>query len=427
MMKVALAIALAGCGRLGFDELVDDDSPDTDMITLVVRDYALDPQSRGPPVPGATVLVDRGSGFERFVTDDQGIVQVPAPGVVALHAAFRFGPFWQIYTIVAPPSGVIELGNRNVSTRDQRMIFTLPDTGVRGFDNAFRIEIPQSCAGQLWSMTPTLDIDYGSVCEGKAMRAIAYSWLPDGSKETYLDIGDVTLANGSTKEVSGMYAPVPSFDVEVSHVPEPIIQSGGWFDAALLARSDLGFTQLSTGHTVPHDMGDTTILSVVAAPGGNTLKVEMIDFAHSSWSMRIAPVNAELPMTFDARTLLTPFESLVLGHPTSVAWTGGTGEGTLISVSARSGLVSWNAYVPPSVTAVSFPELPDDLAVPVLSSFEATVLRLDIEGMTTAELVRTVDHMLVSESDDFTLFPVGDHGQAFIQGESEPPAVGDAF
>lgn len=212
-MRVGLAwlfvVALAGC-RWGFDDVArppSDDAPSddardsampvidappiaggTDLRLVVVSDeYGSD--RIGTPIPGATVLVDRGAGLERSQTDAAGIAQLAAAGVRACHVVVKGELGWRIYTLVAPRAGTIELGGRPASNLARNMTFTVPDDGAL----SYTLRVLSHCATPpTYGGTRQLPVEYDSRCEGQTGHVVAFA-LPSvaGAMPRYLDAGDV--------------------------------------------------------------------------------------------------------------------------------------------------------------------------------------------------------------------------------------------
>src|SRR5262245_18178959 len=111
--RLALALLVAGCGRVGFEEIAGRGGDDagsaggSNAITLVVTSDGTSSAPDGAPIAGGTVIVERDTGAlpERIATDATGTAQFAAAGVVACHVAFRSGPGWRVYSVQSPPSG----------------------------------------------------------------------------------------------------------------------------------------------------------------------------------------------------------------------------------------------------------------------------------------------------------------------------------
>lgn len=243
---------------------------------------------------------------------------------------------------------------------------------------------------------------------------IAFTTAPNTPQDRYLDAGNVTLTSGSTRTITGTYAALPTYAVQVGRLPA----LASSVDAGIYARTGLDLTLLGGDFTSATPQGGTATVSATAAPGGNALWVSTLanlPIQYSSTSDRIVPAMIAPQMSFDAQTLVPLFDSLVLTRPPTVAWTGGEGQGTILAVEITSGQVQWDAYLAPSATSVTFPALPADLGVPVPQSFDfASVARLDIPGATTADLVPTIDRTWPSWPHDPTVFPAAGAGMARI-------------
>jgi phage tail protein X len=409
VVTLASIIALAGCGRLGFEDRGAPpwDGPlpdDPDHLTLVVTSDEYGGDAIGTPIPGATVLVDRGSGLERSVTDGQGTARFPIAGLVACHVVFKGDLGWRVYTLVAPRSGTIELGSRPQISANLRMTFPVPLDSLAG---DFTVRIPEHCGSAAYYGTPPVSIDYDRACEGKPERVIAFARSPSGSgsPDRYLDGGDVMLANGSMHPVAGSYQPLDAHQVHLGNLP------GGATSVTteILARSGLELTPLEPSFNGATPQGGAATLATPAAPGGNALRVLAFGSpppAYLGSSERITPVTVAAAMEVDAQGMLPLFDALVASRPPSLAWTGGGTGGTIIAIEANAGMVQWDAYLDPSATGVMFPDIPADLAVPIPKAFDyASVVKLDVPGATTAGLARTIDRRWLLWPHDDELFP----------------------
>jgi hypothetical protein len=418
--RLALALLLAGCGRVGFQEIAghsgDDDAGGggSNAITLVVTSDETSSAPGGAPITGATVMIERSTGAlpERLATDATGTVQFAAAGVAALHVAFRSGPGWRVYSVQAPPSGTIALGGRSLTTTfSHSMRFALPDNG----SSNFWLHLGASCAIPPKYGSPSFTLGYVPACEGKTTRVIAFTTAPGTTQDRFIDVGDVTLTNGAMKTVTGTYAQPAAYTVQLTGLPGLVGSAG----AGIYARSGLDLTHLGGDYDVVTTPGGGTVnVPTTAAPGGNTLWVSMradLPIQYDSSSERIAPAVVAGQMIFDARTMVPLFSQLMLTAPPSVSWTGGAGQGTILALEITSGTLQWDAYLPPSATSARFPSLPSDLGVPVPASYDfASLARLDIPGATTADLARTIDHTWPSWPLDGTVFPANGSGMARI-------------
>lgn len=418
--RLALALLLAGCGRVGFEEIAGRGGDDagsgggSNAITLVVTSDETASTPGGAPIAGATVLVEHGAGTlpERLTTDAGGTAQFAAAGVVACHVAFRSGPGWRVYTIQAPPSGTIALGGRSLTTTfSHGMKFALPDNG----SSNFWLNLGASCAIPPKYGSPTFTLGYVPACEGKTTHVIAFTTAPGTTSDRYIDVGNVTLANGAMKTVTGNYLQPTPYSVQITGMPGVIGSAG----VGIYARSGLDLTHLGGDFdSVSTPGGGTVNVPTSAAPGGNTLWVSLrgdLPIQYESSTDRIVPATIAAQMTFDARTAVPVFSQLTLTAPPSVSWIDGAGQGTILALEITSGSLQWDAYLPPSATSARFPDLPSDLGVPVPASYDfASLARLDIPGATTADLARTIDHTWPSWPSDGSVFPAVGSGMARI-------------
>jgi hypothetical protein len=416
--SVALGIALAGCGRFGFQAATgpgdggDDDTggiggPGGNAITLrVVSDETM-AQPAGQPIAGATVVVERDGAVERLATDAQGIARFAAAGVVACHVALRSELGWRIYT-VGEPHGTIELGGRRAFNLDHSMTIHVPDDG----SSDFTVHVSEHCAFPPFS-GPEVTFSYNPDCEGKPTRAIVYG-RSAGGRDVFFDAGPITLADGAMRTVTGNYVPVPPASVAVSNLELGFIDAVGF---EIFARTGVDLVPLTIDFPSTTPTGTTTTVSGIAAPGGNALEIQLtaaLPIQYSSTSVRIVPLSTAAPM-LDARTLVPVFRSLVLTRPPEVSWTGSGTGGTILTVETLTGHVQWDAYLPPSATKVRFPDLPADLGVPVPASFDfASVVKLEIPGATTADLLPTIDRTSSQWPHDPALLPAEGSARATI-------------
>src|SRR6185436_5499331 len=116
-VRYALMLALASCGKLGFDDtrtIAGSGAGDGAMETVevvVVADETLPGITAGMPVSSATVLVDRGTGtLERLLTDAQGSVTLATDDLVAYHVVYGSGSAWRVYTVATGAAGTVTLG-----------------------------------------------------------------------------------------------------------------------------------------------------------------------------------------------------------------------------------------------------------------------------------------------------------------------------
>jgi hypothetical protein len=418
--RLALALLLAGCGRVGFEEItghngdLDAGGGGGNTITLVVTSDETSSAAGGAPIAGATVTIERGTGAlpERMATDATGTAQFAAAGVAAFHVAFRSGPGWRVYSVQSPPSGTIALGGRSLTTTfSHNMRFALPDNG----SSNFWLNLGASCAIPPKYGSPTFTLGYVPACEGKTTRVIAFTTAPGTSQDRYIDVGNVTLANGAMKTVTGNYAQPATYTVQLAGLPGLV----GSARAGIYARSGLDLTHLGGDYdSVLTPGGGTINVPTTAAPGGNTLWISTLadlPLQYSSSSDRVVPAIVAAQMSFDARTMVPLFSQLTLTAPPSVSWIDGAGQGTILALEITSGTLQWDAYLPPSATSAHFPNLPSDLGVPVPAAYDfASLARLDIPGATTADLARTIDRSWPSWPANGAVFPTEGAGMARI-------------
>jgi hypothetical protein len=406
--RFVLVIALAGCGRLGFRDVADapgdgERPTDPEHLTLVVVSDEYGSDRIGTPIPGATVLVDRGAGrgagLERSVTDDQGTARFAIAGVVACHVVFKGDLGWRLYTIVAPRAGTIELGGRPEVGINLRMTFALPTSATAG---DYTIRVDEHCGRAAYVSGPSVQLEFDHACLGKPERVLAFA--RNSATDVYLDAGEVTLADAATYQLTGTYQPVPTHKIQVADLPVGTTS----MEADLLARVGLDLVPLSPTPSSVAAQGRSATQIVDAAPGGDTLRVAAFGatgLPYLASSERITPTPLASVISVSAAAMLPLFDTLDAAHPPSLAWTGGDG-GTILAVEANAGAVQWDAYLEPTATALAFPEIPADLQVPIPKAFDyVSLTKLAVPGATAADLIRTIDRRWLAWPHDDLLFP----------------------
>jgi hypothetical protein len=293
------------------------------------------------------------------------------------------------------------------------MTFSIPPDNTAA---DFTVRVPEHCGRAAYYGAPPVSVDYGRACEGKPERVIAYVRPLSGSgfPDLYLDAGTVTLANNSTRSVTGSYRPLDAHQLHLVNLP-----AGATSVAVdVLARSGIDLLPLVPNSDSTTPQGRAAMLATPAAPGGNALRVVAFGSPASAYlasSERIMAAAITTTMDIDEQGMLPLFDTLVASRPPSLAWTGGGSGGTIIAVEANAGMVQWDAYLDPSATAVMFPEIPADLAVPIPKAFDfASVVKLDVPGATTADLARTIDRRWLLWPHDNELFPPDGSASTYI-------------
>ena len=394
---LALAIAVAGCGRLGFGELagrgVDGgiDGPAGELVTLVVTSDQYLAEPAGTPIAGATVLVERSGGTDRLTTDAAGIARFPAAGVIACHAIYKSELGWRGYSVTAPPAIRIELGGRPAGSPTHGMTLTLPPSATA---SSFTVRLPEHCASPPLYGASSMDLSYDVACEGTTPRVIGFALPVSGSQnpDLYLDGGLVTLANGAMHAITGSYLQVPVRAINIVNVPI----AAAAVQVEVLARSGIDLTSLTP---IPHSVtpGASTVhFDLGVVPGGETARLQVFaatPVAVLASSERIERLPAGgITTALDARTLLPPIDSLALDGPRGMRWTGGGTGGTITIVETISGGIQWDLYLDPSATSASVPPIPADLGAPEPKSPDVvSVVKLDVPGATHDALLPTID------------------------------------
>jgi hypothetical protein len=412
-------LALASCGRLGFNDARSIDGGaggeggggGTDTVrVVVVTDFmpGTGPATTpGTPVASATVLVDRGAGaLERLLTDAQGSVTLAADGLVAYHVIYGRSDAWRVYTVATGATGTVSLGGNDPATGGEVTI-VLP----AGSGNSFGAHLPEHCQSIFETFgTPSVSIQYNGACDGQVVQVIGFA-STNLSNMRYVDGGKVTLAPGTQSTVTGAYAALPTHSIELTNVP-----AGAQFvSAQVLARNDLDLTPLesSSSPTQTQVTGPTMTLTTTAAAGGNTLRVTAnvgrAGRAFLSTTEQIAPVSfsaAPISASFDASTLLPAFTSFDFDTKLNLTWAGGGTSGTMIVVRLLTDSFEWDAYLPPTATALTFPVIPADIGFPQAPMVQdVRLMRIDVAGATAVGLSPAIDQIWRRWPRDGAVFP----------------------
>jgi hypothetical protein len=408
--RFALAIALAGCGRVGFQDIAGPMGGDAgadgdagDMVTLVVTsdEYLVEPA--GMPIAGATVLVERSTGTDRLVTGATGRAQFAAAGVIACHVIYQSSIGWRGYTVQPPPAGTIELGSRPAFNLNFGITFALPASAGA---SDYTVRLPEHCAFPPYSGSPSVQFSYDPACDGAAVHAVGFARAPvgSGSPDRYLDAGTVTLRNGATQQVTGSYQPLAMQTLQLTDLPA----GAASVTAEVVARAGLDLTSLSPSLDSVAPSGGAATLHEGIAPGGNSLDISAsggLPIQYSTSSELIAPLMSTTQPTFSARDMLPLFESMTITDPTQITWTGAAG-GTITIVERVGGDFQWDWYLPPSATVARLPAIPADLGVPAPKvPDDASVTKLAVPGAAGGDLVPGVDRRWLAWPHDAMLLP----------------------
>jgi hypothetical protein len=385
---LACLAGVAGCGRLGFADLpaaLDGGGPGAIRVT-VKTEYP--DATSGMAVPGATVLIDRGTGsLERLTTDASGSAEFSAASVRSYHVLRNTGTFWRLYTIAIPGATSVEIGGRDLG--QNTMGFSVPPGAV---DDHYVLRTVQQCNSVTIGASPqALTLRYPQICEGKTVRLLDYA----GQNATvrYIDAGEIALARDTSYSLAGTYQPLPVHTVQIANLPTGTTSAG--IELFERAGDDLLSTSFTTPITPP-EAGAAT-LTTAATPGSNVVRVNatgVTSYPMYSGSSQIAPIALGGTTRFDASGMLPLFDTLAVDQPSrlSLAWSGGGGTGTLIAIELTAlDSFTWKAYLDPSATALALPALPADLGVPSsATTFEASVTKYDVPGTTAIDIVRSI-------------------------------------
>lgn len=408
--RFALAIALAGCGRVGFQDIAGptagdagSDAPAGDTVTLVVTSDEYLSEPAGMPIAGATVLVERSAGTDRLVTDATGRAQFAAAGVIACHVLYQSSIGWRGYTVQPPPAGTIELGSRPAFNQNHSFTFALPSNATA---SDYTVRLPEHCGFPPYTGSPSVQFTYAPACEGATVHAVGFvrTQVGSGLPDLYLDAGMVTLRNGTTQQVTGGYQQLPTRTLQLTDLPAGATSVG----AEVVARAGLDLTSLSPDFYSAAPSGGAATLHEEVAPGGNSLEISVsggLPIQYGTSSELIVPLATTAPQTFDAKDMLPLFESMTITDPTRISWTGGAG-GAITIVERIGGDFQWDWYLPASATVARLPAIPADLGVPAPQvPGDASVTKLAVPGAAGGDLVPTIDRRWSVWPHDAVLLP----------------------
>lgn len=430
-VRFALVLVLASCGRLGFSD-TSSNIPDggvgpngTTVRVVVTADYV--PAGSGPsttpgaPVEAATVLVDRGAGtLERRLTDAQGAVTLDADGLVAYHVVHGSSNAWRVYTVATGATGTISLGGI-AAPSDGTVSLDLP----AGPQSWFEAHLPDGCQSLFDpSSTPSVSVLYDSPCGGQTVRVMGFAWDAP-STARYVDAGLVKLAPGTRTTVTGTYAAMPAHSIQVTNLPA----QAETVSAEIFARDQLSMTAMewSSSPDLNPVTGPTATLTTSAAPGGNTLRVTVrfvrAGQTFSTSTEQIAPISFSAPpisASFDAKGMLPPFTAFDLDPELNFSWASPGSDGTMIVAHVSADNFEWDAYLPPTATALAFPAIPADIGFPrAFTVYTASVARIDVPGATAVGLTPSIDRAFRRWPYDATLFPASGNriaGAGYVRG-----------
>lgn len=427
--RLALAVLVAGCGRVGFENVLvsgdaGDDAVPGDAIAVRVTSDQYLAEPAGKPIAGATVLVERATGTERLTTDAAGGAMFPAAGAVACHVLYKADTGWRGYTIALPDGAAgmtIELGGRPASNPNHNVTFALPPSANAG---DFTVRVAEHCASPPYSSSPSVSTSFDASCEGASVHAVGFARarVGSGASDLYLDAGMVTLTDRATLTVTGSYQPLATRTLQLSNLPAATEDVIG----EVMLRSGVDLTSLTPTLLGVTPSGGSATLRLGAAPGGNAVLINVLGtmpVQYLNSTTRVAPL-ASTTAAIDARDLLPLFGSLVLTDPSQISWTGAAG-GTITIVEGNANGVQWDWYLPPDATLARLPAIPGDLGVPSpkVPDF-ASVTRLDVPGLRALDLLPTIDRRWTLWPHDAVLVPAAGSSSAQILYTSAlgPPA-----
>lgn len=426
-------LALASCGRIGFNDTTSiTDGGGTNTVRVVVVTDSTPPgtgsATPGTPVDSATVLVDRGAGtLERLLTDVHGSVTLATDGLVAYHVVYGSSHAWRVYTVATAATGTVSLGG-NAPAAGGKVTIVLPG----GSGNSFGAHLPEHCQSIFDTFsTPSVSIQYNGACDGQVVQVIGFA-STNLSNLRYVDAGMIRLAPGTQSTVAGTYAALPTHSIQLTNVPA----GAQLVSAQVLARNQLDLTPMesSSSPSQTQATGPTMTLTPTAAAGGNTLRVTAnvgrAGRAVISTSEQLAPVSfsaAPISASFDANALLPAFTSFDFDTQLNLTWVAGGTSGTMIVMQLLTDSFEWDAYLPPTATALAFPVIPADIGFPRAPMvYDVRLMRIDVPGATAVGLTPAIDQTWRRWPHDAALFPASGNRMAearYISGLVTDPSA----
>lgn len=283
------------------------------------------------------------------------------------------------------------------------------------------LEMPQPAAGSTYQVIgprrcisdidhnitvngKTIDFAYNPDCEGSSVHLSLYAKDITTGVDRYIDLGALVLHADASQSVTAGYQVAPRSVLQLANLPTGTTA----VQASVVARAGLDVTTI-TAEAAVAPAGNAATISALVVPGGNAVRVSSHGFRDStqaSDSDWISPPTVGPTTVVDGAAMLPLYESLAVGQPGVLQWSGRPSGGTLVIASWSDRWISWRALLDPEASEARFPSLPADLGIPApVAPFTASVTKLDVPGLTTDELARTVTWRLSSWPYDSQLLP----------------------
>jgi hypothetical protein len=411
---VAILVGLAGCGRLGFGQAGVSHDPDGGIV--VPPDQIAVTVFAGMPEANAAVLVERAPGdYERFTTDENGTALFHATGATTFHVVWSGQFFFNLMTAVDVDAGSqVVFGNaphRPGGSLSTSMSITVPAYG--GADHYFVTS--ESCVRRTFSTMTTQSFTFMGDCAGHTAHLYATA-MQNNQTIAWLDAGEVMLVDKGTVSATGAWSAAPSFALDVHGLPANASMIAVDLTALDPDRNDFMPLEATVAQQAPASAG-SAMWTRAYLPVANAVWLQANDGSQQDYSVLLAtPPLAPGANAIDASMMLPFIHGLTVGNGPNASWSV-PDAGTADVVELLAGLetpdmgmtfITWNVIGPPTMTAVTFPELPADVLTITPSTAiwdSARVTIVDVGGTDRAGALRVVDGEINSWLYDAQVIP----------------------
>jgi hypothetical protein len=411
---VAILVGLAGCGRLGFGQVGLSHDPDGGIV--VPPDEIAVTVIAGMPEANAMVLVERAPGdYERFTTDATGTALFHATGPTTFHVVISGTYFFNLLTAVDVDAGTeVVFGNlphRAGGSLSTSMSITVPAYG--GADHY--LVTSESCVRRTFSTMTTQSFTFMGDCAGQTAHLYATA-IQNNQTIAWIDVGDVTLVDKGTVSATGAWSAAPSYALDVHGLPANASTVAIDLTALDPDRNDFVSLEAVEQQKSPASGGSASWTRSYI-PIANAMWLQANDGSQQDYSVLVAtPPLAPGANAIDASMMLPFIHGLTVGNGPNASWSvpdAGTADvvellANLETPDMGMTFVTWSVIGPPTMTAVTFPELPADVLTIAPSTAlwdSARVAIVDVGGTDRAGALRIVDGEINSWLYDAQVIP----------------------
>jgi hypothetical protein len=388
-MRQSAALALlasAGCGHLDFER--------SDAGVVPPGQIAV--HFAG----GGIVLVDNGSGYDRYPTDAQDDAVFTASAPTTFHVVnVPASEVWSVLD-VDPGTFVSLKTNLAVEPNGGAMAVTLPTSP--GADEywlrADRCVVPGP------SPSPTWTLQFPASCAGTTVHLIALASASLTLKD-YIDLGSVPLVDNTAIQPVVGWTPPSTYSVTFSGLPttaDPLFVLSRRLEPARTGSIDLDLVQppevsISGGtaaimRSLPPLVNELHL--VIGLAGGPTGSTQM-DLA------MLTPTIAPGQTSIDASAMLPPLANLTTSTTTvGASWSATSAARadlvwvSMLFMTANGNFITWDWWAPPTMTSATYPSLPADIglaAEPNVNYYSAGVQLIDVIGIDRRAALGLID------------------------------------